>query len=173
MTNAESLNLIVAVGAAVASILATRASFRSARSAETAQSALIEEHLRAGRREIAHLVAACSYEHGRIQSIAGALSIIDRSNAMFAGGLGGSRHKLAEDSASSRVARADELFSATTSFRDNPTAIDGLIREDIDRLYLDLTMRAAQLRALSNELERMRASHEAEMLQFRERAMAR
>lgn len=171
MTNAESLNFIAAIGAAVATALAALAAFRSARSAESAQRALVEEQLRSGRRDVASLVSACSYEYSRIKFLAHTLNVIDRANAIFAGGVGGSRQKLAGDGVTTRLANAESLFKSASGFRDNPIAIGKLVQEDIDRLQVDLTISLADLRAIAEELHRDSSSREAQMLQHRERAI--
>lgn len=171
MTNAESLNFIVAIGAAIATALAALAAFRSARSAELAQQALIDEQLRSGRREVATLVAACSYELSRIRFLAHTLNIIDRASAILSGGLGGSRRKVAEDGVSKSVSEAEDSFRAAAPFSDNPTAIGQLAQEDIDRLQVSLTIHLADLRAIAGKLDRDSSSREAQLLQQRERAI--
>ena len=172
MTSAESLNFIVAIGAAIATGLSALAAFRSAQSAEAARRALEEDLIRSGKREVAHLVSACSYEHRRLWFLAQTLSVIDQANAIFAGGLGGSRHKLSENGVATRLARADELFKAALTFRDNPVAIGQLVQQDIERLQVDLTIRLSDLRAIAEEFARDSASREAQMLQHRERAIS-
>ena len=171
MTDAESLNFIVAVGAAIATALATLAAFRSARSAELAQRALHEDQLRSGRRDVAHLVSNCSYEYSRIRFLAHTLNVIDRANAIFTGNLGGSRHKLAEEGVAKRLTKAENLFRSAATFTDNPVEISKLVQEDIDRLLVELTIRLAELRAIAEELDRDSTSREAQMLQHRESAI--
>lgn len=171
MTNAESLNFMVVIAAAIVTILAALAAFRSARSADLALQALIEEQLRTGRRDVATLVSACSYEFNRIRFLAHTLNVIDRANAMFAGGFGGSRHKLAEDGVLKRVSTAKEIFQAVSPFRDNPNVINELVQWDIDRLQVTLTIRLSDLRVISDELDRDSSSREAQLLQHRERAI--
>jgi len=171
MTNAESFNLIVAIGAAIATALAALAAFRSARSADLAQQALIDEQLRNGKREVATLVAGCSYEFSRVRFLAHTLNVIDRASAIFSGGFGGSRQKLLEDGVSKRVSKAEEIFKAVSPFGDNPVAISQLVQEDIDRLQVTLTIHLADLRAIAEELDRDSSSREAQLLQQRERTM--
>lgn len=172
MTNAESLNFIVAIGAAIATALAALAAFRSARSAEQAQTALLDEQLRSGRRDVAVLASSCSYEVRRIRFLAHTLNVIDRANATLAGGFGGSRHKLAEDGVSRRVSTAEELFQMIAPLTDDPIQIGKLVQEDIDRLRVALTVRLAELRAIAEELDRDSSSREAQMLQLRERQIS-
>lgn len=171
MSNAESLNLIVAIGAAIATALATLAAFRSARSANLAQQALVDEQLRNGKRDVATLIAGCSYEFSRIRFLAHTLSVIDRASAIYAGSLGGSRNKLAIDGVSRRVLAAEEIFKAISPFSNNPMAISKLLQEDIDRLQVSLTIYLADLRAIAEELDRDSSSREAQLLQQREIAM--
>lgn len=171
MTNAEASNLVVALGAAIATGLSALAAFRSARSAQIAQRALSEDQIRSGRRDVAHLVSACSYEFRRIQFLAHTLNIIDRANAILAGGLGGSRHKVAEDGVAKRLSKAEDLFQSVRQFAENPIALGSLVQEDIDRLCIDLTIRLADLRGIAEELDRDSASREAQLLQQRERAI--
>lgn len=171
MSNAESLNLIVAMGAAIATALASLAAFRSARSANLAQQALVDEQLRNGKRDVATLIAGCSYEFSRIRFLAHNLSVIDRASAIFAGSLGGSRHKLATDGVSKRVAAAEEIFKAISPFSNNPMAISKLLQEDIDRLQVSLTIYLADLRTIAEELDRDSSSREAQLLQQREITM--
>ncbi len=172
MTSAESLNFIVAIGAAIATGLSTLAAFWSAQSAKAALRALEEDQIRSGKRDVAHLVSACSYEHSRLRFLANTVNVMDRANAIFAGGLGGSRQKLSEDSVTTRLARADELFKSALTFRDNPVAIGQLVQEDIERLQVDLTIRLSDLRAITEEFARDSASRESQMLQHRECAMS-
>ena len=171
MTNAESLNLITAIGAAVATALAGLAAFRSARSADLAQKALIAEQLRAGRREVATLASACSYEFRRIHFLAHTLNVIDQANATFTGGFEGSHHLLVKNGVSNRVSKAEELFKSASPFCDNPIVISKLVQEDIDRLQITMTIDLAALRAVSDELDRDSSSRETQMLQYREQAI--
>lgn len=171
MTNAETFNLVVAMGAAIATGLSALAAFRSARSALIAQRALSEDQIRSGRRDVTHLVSACSYEFRRIQFLAHTLNVIDRANAIFAGGLGGSRHKVAEDRVAKRLSKAQELFQSIRQLAENPITLGRLVQEDIDRLSIDLTIRLADLRGIAEELDRDSASREAQLLQQRERAL--
>ena len=90
---------------------------------------------------------------------------------MFTGGVGGSRHKLAEEGVSKRVSTAEEVFQAASPFRDNPTAIGELTQGDVDRLQVELTIRLGDLRVIADELGRDSASREAQMMQHRERAI--
>lgn len=168
MSNAEAFNLIVAIGAAIATALATLAAFRSARSANIAQQALVDEQLRNSRRDVATLIAGCSYEFTRIRFLAHTLSVIDRQSAIFAGGLGGSRQKLAIDGVSKRVSAAEDIFKAISPFSNDPIAISKLIQEDIDRLQVSLTIYLANLRTIAEELDRDSCSREAQLLQQRE-----
>lgn len=172
MTSAESLNLIIAIGAAIATALSALAAFRSATSAEAARKSLEEDQLRHGRHEVAHLVSSCSYEHSRVRFLAHTLNVIDRANANFAGGHGGSRQKLVADGVASRLEKAEELFQATASFRDNPVAIGQLVIEDIERLQVELPISLSGLRAIAEELARDSTSREAQMLQHREQAIS-
>lgn len=165
MTSAESLNFVVAIGAAIATGLAALAAFRSASSAEAAQRALEEIQLRSGRRDVAHLVSACSYEHRRIRFLAHTLNVIDSANAVFTGGFGGSRQKLIQDCVATRLARAEELFRSASTFADDPVALGRLVQEDIDRLQLELTVRLSDLRGIAEEFVRDSTSREAQMLQ--------
>lgn len=171
MSTAESFNLIVAIGAATATALATLAAFRSARSADLAQRALIDEQLRNGKRDVATLVAGCSYEFSRIRFLAHTLNVIDRASANFSGSFGGSRQKLLTDGVSKRVSKAEEIFKAVSPFADNPIAIGQLLQEDIDRLRVTLTIHLADLRAIAEELDRDSSSREAQLLQQREQAI--
>jgi hypothetical protein len=171
MTNSDSLSIIVAICAAIASGLAALAAFRSAGSAEGARKALEENQVRSGRRDVSQLVAACSYEHNRILFLAHTLKIIDQALAFHAGALGGSRQKLLQDGVSTRLAMAGELFQSASPLRDNPAAIGRLVQEDIDRLQVELTVRVAALRGIAEELDRDSASREAQLLQHRERAI--
>lgn len=165
MTSAESLSLIVAIAALIVAGLSALASSRSAQSAEAARRALAEDQIRSGKREVAHLVSACSYEYKRLRFLAQTLSVINLANAIFAGGLGGSRHKLSEDGVATRLARADELLKSVLNFIDNPVAISQLVQQDIDRLQIDLTIRLSDLRVIAEEFARDNASCEAQMLQ--------
>lgn len=171
MTNAEAVNLIVAIGAALATGLSAMAAFRSAKSAEFAQRTLDEGQLRSDRRDVAQLVADCAFEFRRIHFLAHTLRVIDRTNAIFTGGLGGDRHKVAEDSTSARVAKAETFFGGVSTFVSNPAALGSLSREDVDRLRNDLSLRLAELRAIAEELSRDSASREAQLLQLREKAV--
>lgn len=172
MSNAEATNIIIAIGAAIAAALSALAAFRSARSANFALRALEEEHLRSGRREVAQLVSSCSFEFRRIKFLAHTLHIIDQANAVFSGGLGGSRHNLLKVGAATRLNRAEELIKTANTFIDAPSSLQSLIREDIDRLHIELTMRLSDLRGIADEFDRDSTSHEAQMLQHRERAIA-
>jgi len=172
MTSAESLNLIIATGAAIATALSALAAFRSAKSAEAARCALEVDQLRYGRRDVANLVSSCSYEYSRVQFLAHTLNAIDRANAIFAGGLGGSRQKLVADGVATRLANAEELFQSALAFKDNPVAISQLVAEDIERLQVELAIRLSSLRSIAEEFARDSASREAQMLQYRERAIA-
>lgn len=170
MSDTNQMDLIVAIGSAIATGLATLAAFRSAKSAESAQTALFEDQLRSGRREVANLISACAYELRRIRFLAHTLNVVNRANAVFAGGFAGSRHKLMENGVAKRLASAEDLYLTVANFHDNPVSIGKLVQEDIDRLHIDLTVRLAELRAITAELDRESASREAQLLQNSERA---
>jgi len=172
MTSAESLNLIIAVGAAISTALSALAAFRSAASAEATRRALEADQLRHSRREVAILVSSCAYEYSRVQFLAHTLSALDKAKAIFAGGLGGSRHRLAVDAVANRLAKAEEFFQAAATFRDDPVAFNRLVLEDVERLQIDLPIRLSGLRAIADELYRDSASSEAQMLQYRERTIS-
>ncbi len=171
MTNADAISLIVAISSAIATGLATLAAFRSARSAESAQQALFEEQLRSGRRDIANLVSDCLFEMNRIRFLARTVRVINQSRAVFTGTTGGSRQKVLEQEVDKRVASAEEEFKVASAFSEEPTGIYRLQREDIDRLQVALTVRLAHLRTIADELDRESLSHEAQLLQHRERAI--
>ena len=171
MSNAEAVNIIVAIGAVIAATLSALAAFRSARSADFALRSLEEEHLRTGRRDVAQLASSCSFEFRRIKFLAHTLHIIDQANAVFSGGFGGSRHDLLKVGAATRLERAEEFIKTAKAFIDAPNSLQSLVQEDMDRLHVELTMRLSDLRGIADEFDRDSTSREAQMLQHRERAI--
>jgi hypothetical protein len=172
MTNAESLNLIFAIASVIATGVSAYAACRSARSAHTASKTLNEERIRFGKQAVADLVASCATTYMRIKYLANKISIVNRENAIFNGQYGGSRQNLVENDVTKCLEMAEESFKSASNFRDNPLAIGRLIQEDIERLQINLTLCASELRTVEEKLVRDFASDQALMLQNRERVLS-
>lgn len=171
MSSAETLTLLIAGAACVATALATLAAFRSARSAEAAQAALIDADQREVRRQVAELVAEIEREHRRTQFLAHTLQVIDRTNAMLSGSYGGSRGKLLEKGIQDRLLEAEAFSKASTEMLKQPHTIAMLTREDAERIRLDRIVDLARLRSINDEFTRDSESREALLLQNREASL--
>ena len=167
MTNADTLTLLIAGGAGVATALATLAAFRSARSAEAAQAALIDAGHREVRRQVADLVAEVEREHRRSKFLAHTLQVIDDANAVLSGSHGGSRSKLLEKGTEDRLQEAEGLAKASKEMLEQPHAIENLTMEDAERIRLARTVDLARLRSINDEFTRDSQSREAQLLQNR------
>lgn len=172
MTTAENLNIIVAGISAIATALAVFAAFRSAKSAEEAQRALIDSQLSAGRREVAQLVTGCAAEYRRVKFQALTLKVLNRDLAFYSGAIGGSAHARTEASVAKMLEAAEVSFRPAAAFSGDPAAVSRLVPEDVDRLCVDLTMRLGELQSIGDELTRESRSREDQVLQHRAQGLA-
>ena len=173
MTTADTLAILVAVISCIATALATLAAFRSAKSAASAQAALLASEEREVLRQVASLASDIERETRRAKFLAHAMNVIGRANAIFNGGLGGSRQKLAEKGIEDRLNEVELLGAAAIQLLAQQETISKLRIEDAHRIRLQRTVELARLRAINDELELDRACREAQLLQHREVALQR
>ena len=172
MSESELLSLIAASASAVAGVAAAVAAFRSAKSAEESRRLAQGAELRAQRREIGAVISAARAEHHRVESLAARLKGAYGSNAVAAGGFGGSRHKLAESQAEQRLVEAKELLKVSEPFQDGPSALTNSTAEDADRVLHIQRLALTELQAIAFRLATELNAVESQQSQFLQAALA-
>lgn len=163
--------LVLTVIAGIMGVISAGAALQSANSAKEAQKTLIEQQALAKRTEVVQLVAGCSYENERIVFVLKRLRTQIRHSAEASGGFGGSRQKIAEDTADGLALRAHHAYEDVSKLKSDATMIRLLKDDDVATLLFKLPLVLSELRAIGDDLLRESDVLNAQLLQYRERAL--
>jgi hypothetical protein len=165
--NSDLVNAFAAVLTAVFGVLAALAAWQSAKSAKDANNAVQEAERRASLRSIGSTATEVILEAEGFRDRAKTLKNLHSTLANFAGSLGGSRVKLAHKAVDERIEFADELLKVGRSHTDDMTVMAAAPMTEIDAALLAVTNARAELRALSDGLEREISSVDGQIEAYR------
>lgn len=150
-----SLGAVLGILGFIVAVVSAVASSRSAKSAKEAQQALIAQHLSNTRSDVARLVSACTLEHRRVQNLSAAVTKLHDSLAIWSGGYGDSRWKVALEEVQKAKSEAEAAYAPVCIYADSPTKIGQLIEQDAERYQVAFAIALANIQSVTMELNRL------------------
>lgn len=173
MSASESASAVAAVVSAVFGVLAVVAAFRSASYAQKAHDAAEDAERRGALRQVISTAKEVELEAKRGIDAAALAGRSRNDLAIFAGGLGGSRNRLSQDTYTAKSKRAEEIATEARLFSGMPSTIEKAPPTELDRVLIKLTALLSEAQALREDLERERTELEAQCTTFRQAALQR
>jgi hypothetical protein len=171
MSTPELVSAIAAVVSAVGGGFATVAAFRSADSARKAQQSADEAERRAVLRQVVLTGKEIELESRRCVDTAERARRSYRDLAIFGGGLGGSRHQLAQDALTEKAKRAEAIESEGRLFGTWPSTLETAPFSEIDRVLTKLLALHSEAKAMRDDIERGRADVERQCDAYRNKVI--
>lgn len=171
MSTPELVSALAAVVSAIAGGFAVVAAFRSADSARKAQLSADEAERRAVLRQVALTGKDIELEAKRCVDAAALAGRSHKDLAIFAGGLGGSRHQLVKDALAEKAKRAEAIEGEGKLFGTWPSTLESAPLSEIDRVLTKLLALLSEAKGMRDDLERDRADVERQCDAYRNKVI--
>ena len=171
MSKPELVSAVAAVVSAIGGAFAAVAAFRADDSARKAQSSADETERRAVLRQVVLTGKDIELEANRCVDAAALAGRSHKVLAIFAGGLGGSRHQLVKDALAEKTKRAEAIEGEGKLFGTWPSTLESAPLGEIDRVLTKLLALLSEARGMRDDLERGRADVERQCDAYRNKVI--